>query len=203
MKGTGRSAIVLAGGRSLRMGADKAVLPWDGLTVLESMVARLARAFQDVVVVAAPNQELARLSPTTRVIRDAEPFQGPVKALYLGLSTIGTDVAFACACDMPFLDAALAAWLCDVSAGRDAAMPMVAGRLQVLHAAYRTSCLRVLDAMVQRGERALHRVGSALDARLVDEDELRRHDPELLSFFNVNTPQDYARARRIAAATRA
>ncbi len=199
MKPKRRSAIVMTGGRSLRMGADKAKLPWRGITMLEWIVAELAHAFEDLVVVAGLNQDMAGLAlpGIARVICDTEPFQGPVRALRVGLTAVQAEVAFTCGCDLPFLNPGLAAALCDMTAGHDAAIPMVGGRLQVLHAAYRKSCLPALDAMLQRGERALHKVASALNSRIINEDELRRYDPELLSFFNVNTPEDYGRARRL------
>ncbi len=199
MRPKNRSAIVLAGGRSLRMGSDKATLSWRGVTMLEWTVDQLVGGFGDLAVVAGANQDMAglALSAIKRVVRDTEPFEGPVKALRLGLATVHAGVAFVCACDLPFLNAALAVALCEMTAGNDAAIPMVGGRLQVLHAAYRKSCLPALDAMVNRGERALHKVASAPNSRIISEDELRRYDPELLSFFNVNTPEDYARAQRL------
>jgi molybdopterin-guanine dinucleotide biosynthesis protein A len=202
---TGRSAIVLAGGRSSRMGADKTTLPLGGMTMLGRVVMELWQAFDEVVVVAGPHQSPAHsaLSGTAALlICDAEQFQGPVKALRMGLAAVHHEVAFACACDLPMVSRELAVALCNMAAGRDAAIPLVESRLQVLHAAYRKSCIPLLDAMIARGERRLQNLSHLLNARIVTEDELRYHDPELLSFFNVNTPGDYARAQQIEARTR-
>ena len=195
-----RSAIILAGGRSSRMGADKAALRLGGVTMLERMVAELARGFDEVVVVAGT----AAVTPASlgagsvRLVGDPLPFEGPVKALRLGLAAIGAEVGFVCACDLPFINARLATELCAMAAGHDAAIAKIAGRLQVLHAAYRKSCLPALDAMIGRGERRLQDLVPLLDARIVGEDETRPYDSDLLSFFNVNTPEDYARARALA-----
>jgi molybdopterin-guanine dinucleotide biosynthesis protein A len=200
MASAGRSAIVLAGGRSSRMGADKAAMRLGGVTMLERVVAELGRGFDKVVVVAGtPAAEAASALSAgfVRVIWDCAAFEGPVKALRLGLATAGAEVAFACACDLPFVSAALAAALCAMAAGHDAAIPMVGSRLQVLHAAYRKSCLPVLDAMIAGDERRLQDVVPRLRARIVSEDELRPYDPQLLSFLNVNTPAEYARAMRL------
>jgi molybdenum cofactor guanylyltransferase len=199
---TGRSAIVLAGGRSSRMGADKSALRLGGLTIIERMVAELTRGFDEVVIVAgaravAPASLLAARS--VRILRDPVPFEGPVKALRLGLEAIGAEVGFACACDLPFVNVRLAAQLCEMAAGHDAAIAKIAGRLQVLHAGYRKSCLPAIDAMIARGERRLQHLALLLDARIVGENEVLPYDPELLSFFNVNTPEDYAQARKLAA----
>ena len=145
--------------------------------MLGRVVAELGRAFDEVVVVAGtavadPASELSQ--PFVRIMRDSEAFEGPVKALRLGLVTVRADVAFACACDLPFVNAALAATLCAMAERRDAAMPMVHGRLQVLHAAYRKSCLPALDAMIARGARRLQDLAPALDARIVSEAEVLR-----------------------------
>jgi molybdopterin-guanine dinucleotide biosynthesis protein A len=198
----GRSAIILAGGRSSRMGTDKAALRLGGATMLERMVAELIRGFDEVVIVAgargvAPASVLA--AGSVRLLRDPSPFEGPVKALQLGLVAIGAEVGFACACDLPFINVRLAAELCAMAAGHDAVIAKVAGRLQVLHAAYRKSCLPAIDAMIGRGERRLQDLAPLLDARIVGEDEIRPYDSELLSFFNLNTPEDYAQARKLAA----
>jgi molybdenum cofactor guanylyltransferase len=183
------------------MGADKAALAWGGVTMLERVVAELSRGFDDLVVVAGPRRDAAAsaLSGTpARLVWDRGEFEGPVKALHLGLATVHAQVAFACACDLPLVNAKLALALCDMAAGHDAAIPVVHGRLQVLHAAYRMSCLPALDAMIRRAARKLQDIAPLLDARIVAEDELLAHDPELLSFLNVNTPEDYARALRLA-----
>lgn len=198
----GRSAIVLAGGRSSRMGVDKAALRLGGVTILEGLVVKLARGFDEVVIVAGAGGVAlpSKLAPgSVRLLRDPVPFEGPVNALRAGLAAIGAEVGFACACDLPFLNVRLAAELCAMAAGHDAAIARIAGRLQVLHAAYAKSCLPALDAMIGRGERRLHDLVPRLDARIVDEDEIRSYDPELLSFFNVNTPEDYARAQDLSA----
>ena len=195
------SAIVLAGGRSLRMGADKAALHWGGVTMLEHIAAELARGFDDLVVVAGPRQDApvtALSSGAARLVSDSAPFEGPVTALRLGLATVHAEVAFVCACDLPFINVELALALCDMAVSHEAAIPVVQGRLQVLHAAYRKTCMTALDAMIGRGARKLQDLASLLNARMVAEDELRAHDPELLSFFNVNTPEDYAHALRVA-----
>jgi molybdopterin-guanine dinucleotide biosynthesis protein A len=199
----GRSAIVLAGGRSSRINTGKAGLPWLGSTLLGWTMAELERGFEELIVVAAADQELAlpELSAgSVRVLRDVEPYAGPVKALRMGLEAAGGKAAFACACDLPFLNLGLALTLCAMLERHDAVIPLVEGRPQVLHAVYGKNCLSALDAMIGAGERKLQELARRIDVRAVSEDEMRRYDPDLLSFSNVNTPEDYARAVRIAAA---
>jgi molybdopterin-guanine dinucleotide biosynthesis protein A len=84
--------------------------------------------------------------------------------------------------------------------GYDAAIPVIEGRLQVLHAAYHRDAATKLQAMIEARQHKLQELVPKLRARMVNEMELRRHDHDLLSFFNVNTPADYDRALRLARA---
>jgi molybdopterin-guanine dinucleotide biosynthesis protein A len=194
------SAIVLVGGGSSRMGRHKATLPLGGTTLIERLVAELRCAFADIVVVAAPESvaEAALPALDATVIRDEVAFAGPAPALLLGLRSVRHDVAFACACDLPMLNADLAAWLCSVLEERnDAVIPVVDGCQQVLHAVYRQRCAGVLETMLGGGGRSLRALAPLLDVRSIREQELRQVDPELRSFFNLNTREDYAAALRL------
>ena len=195
------SAIILAGGRSARMGQPKATLLLGGITLIERTVIELARAFDDVVVVAAPESaanELPALGAVT-IVHDENAYRGPVGALARGLRAARHELAFACSCDLPMLRSEVASWLLSLIGERDdAAIPRVGERLQPLHAAYRRRCAGALDAMLARGEHRLSTVADAVNARIVSEDEYRRADPDALSCFNINTPEDYARAKTLA-----
>lgn len=193
------SAIILAGGRSSRMGQPKATLPFGGRTLIERIAAELRRAFDDIVVVAAPESEAGGLPAigAATIVRDETPYAGPVGALARGLRAARHDATFACSCDLPMLRVEVAAWLVsllDGAAVYDGAVPRIGGRLQPLHAAYRQKCAGALDAMLARGEHRLSAIVEAVNARIIDEPEYRRHDPDALSCFNINTPADYARA---------
>jgi len=203
------SAIILAGGRSARMGQAKATLRVGGMTLIERTVAELTRAepkriFDDIVVVAAPESaaiELPTLGAVT-IVHDDAAYQGPVGALARGLRAVRHQLAFACSCDLPMLRCAVASWLLSFMDGCDAVIPQVGGRLQPLHAVYRRRCADALDAMLARGEHRLTTIAEGADSgilpRIVSEAEYRRADPEALSCFNINTPEDYARAKTLA-----
>ncbi len=191
------SAVVLVGGRSSRMGRHKAMLPFGGKTLIERLIAELRRVSDDIVVVAAPESvPEARLPPLdVRVVRDEVAFAGPAQALLAGLRSIRREVAFACGSDLPMLGAQLAAQLCSMlEESDDAIIPVVAERPQVLHAVYRKRCTGAIETMLASGNRRLYTIGQLVKVRRVEEIELRRLDPELRSFFNLNTPADYAAA---------
>lgn len=185
------------------MGRQKAALRFGESTLLERTIAELGKWFDDIVIVASPAGAEASLAApaNVRVIRDDREYEGPVLALVRGLDAISADAAFACSCDLPMLDARIAAALLAMLPGYDAVIPFVSDRLQPLHAAYRRAAAAALRAMHARGENRLSTIADVVPTRRVVEDELRALDPDLLSFMNVNTPADYARALRLAGST--
>lgn len=198
--GKSASAIILAGGRSSRMGQAKATLRFGNLTLIERTISELARAFDDIVVVAAPESEaieIPALGAATAIVRDDDAYQGPAGALARGLRAARHELAFACSCDLPMLRSEVAAWMLSLADGYDAVIPRVDGRLQPLHAVYRRRCARALDAMIARGEHRVGAIADAVNARVVSEAEYRGADPDALSCFNINTPEDYARAAKL------
>ncbi|HVB82116.1 MAG TPA: molybdenum cofactor guanylyltransferase [Candidatus Binataceae bacterium] len=192
------SAIILAGGRGARMGQPKATLRFGEVTLIERTVSELARAFDDIVVVAAPESEAIELPPlgAATIVHDDDAYQGPVGALARGLRAARHELAFACSCDLPMLRAEVAVWMLSLVGEFDAVLPQVDGRLQPLHAAYRRRCAGALDAMLARGEHRLSAVADAMSARIVPDAEYRRADPDALSCLNINTPEDYVRAMK-------
>ncbi|SRR5579875_994034 len=192
-------AIILAGGRSSRMGRDKATLPLGGRTLVERVVAELRRAFSPIIVVGAmPSEQSPVIDEAAAdiiLVRDRVAGQGPVHALRRGLEAAGGDYGFVASCDLPMLRAAVALKLCAMLGPHDAVIPRIGGRLQMLHAVYRGRCLGALAEMEDIGERRLHTIVERIDAQIVGESEMRAVDPKLESFINVNTPEDYARAR--------
>ena len=195
------SAVVLTGGRSARMGSPKAALAFGAETILERIVGELARSFGQIVIVAAPAEAESLPSSVAKaalVIHDETAYLGPLDALRRGLEAAAHDAVFACSCDLPMLDAGLARGLCAMLDGSDAAIPRVDGKLQPLCAAYHRRCARAFSELGKKGVTRVREIVRLVNARIVDEAELRRFDPELKSFLNVNTPEEYKRALRLA-----
>jgi molybdopterin-guanine dinucleotide biosynthesis protein A len=189
---TNAAAIVLAGGKSSRMGTPKALLLFDDEPLIVHIVAMLGRLFAEVVVVAAPGQDLPAMPVT--LVRDEVAYQGPVGGIYYGLSAIRADVGFVTSCDSAFLNSAVIAHLVSRIPDHDVVVPYWQDRFQPLHAVYRRGVAPLLAAQLVRRElRPIHLFERVRTLR-IDEEEIRRLDPDGASFFNMNTLEDYAEA---------
>lgn len=188
------SAVILAGGKSSRMGRPKSLLPFDGEPLIAHILRKLKNEFAEVIVVAEPNQELPPPLPV-KLIRDELPFQGPVGGMYYGLRATSAEIGFVTSCDAPFLNARLIESI--VALGdADVAVPFWEGRLQPLHAAYRRTAISCLKQQLDDGVLRPTSLYEKVTTRIVSEQEVRQIDPEELSFINLNTPDEYQRALR-------
>jgi molybdopterin-guanine dinucleotide biosynthesis protein A len=174
------------------MGRPKALLPFDDQPLIAHVVAALRTLCADIVVVGAPEQDLPRLPAT--VIRDEVAYQGPVGGMRHGLAAISGDVAIVVGCDTPFVSLPLVGHLFGLISGFDAVVPTWQGHLQPLNAVYRKTVLPTLQRQFERGDLTLVDLFDEIRTLHVDEDEVRRLDPDGASFFNMNTPDDYANA---------
>jgi len=201
----GSAGVVLAGGRSSRMGTPKAALEWHGSTLLRRTAGILARATGGpVVVVRAKGQELPGLPDDIQLVDDPREGKGPVQGLAAGLGALTgqADVAFVSSTDMPFLHPAFVRRvLRAVHEGADVGLPIARGYPQPLAAAYKTTLAQTAERLV-RAERlrpaflfeqcAVTRLD---EAALKDDPVLAALDPALDSVVNLNEPGDYEEAR--------
>jgi molybdopterin-guanine dinucleotide biosynthesis protein A len=186
------SAVILAGGKSSRMGRPKALLPFDNEPLIVHIVRALKSMFADAVVVAAPDQELPPVPAT--VVRDEVPYQGPVGGIYYGIKAAGGEFCFVTSCDVAFTNLALISYFMSHISNYDVVVPYWQDRFQPLHAVYRRSVLPLLKEQLERGELRPIYLFDKVRTRKIGEDEIRRLDPEGLSFLNMNTPEDYEEA---------
>lgn len=183
--------IVLAGGRSARMGQDKALLKIDGVTLLERAVATMRQVTQEVVVVADRTDRYSL--PGVPCCADAYPDTGPLGGLVTGLTASGPGWHLVAACDLPALQTALLLLLLEEAGPAwDAVVPEVGGQLEPLCAIYCDTAAAPLAEYLQGGGRAVHKALAGLRLKRLEESLLRRADPQLRSFCNLNTPEDFA-----------
>lgn len=197
------TGVLLAGGKSRRMGQDKRFLELEGRTLLERALSILETLFPEVIVVVAePAPQLTGLRH--RVVTDLIPNCAALGGLYTGLSYAGQPRVFAAGCDMPFLDPAVIKWMIGLDQPSEVVMAQLTSGLQPMHAIYSKACLPHLERMAVAQNLKVQDLcqASGLSIRLVSEDEIREVDPQFLSFLNVNTPADLEFARKLLAGRR-
>jgi molybdopterin-guanine dinucleotide biosynthesis protein A len=193
------TGVLLAGGKSRRMGEDKRVLAVGDETLFVRSLAVLRSVFQRVLIVIA--QDSPPIETDAEVLRDLIPECGSLGGLYTGLKEAHTEWVFAGACDMPFLDPETIKRFLELKNEGDVVMAKLEQGLQPMHALYHRNCLPIIKSLLDAKELKIHRLADhpALRVRLVWPDELRRLDPEARSFYNVNTPDELEAARLLHA----
>jgi molybdopterin-guanine dinucleotide biosynthesis protein A len=190
------SGVILAGGKSRRMGGSpKALLPFGGRSLIEHITETLRSVLPDCLVVTNTPELYASLG--LPMVGDVFPEGGSLGGIYSGLRAASGDAAFCVACDMPFLSAPLVAYLAGRANEADVVIPDAAGELQTLHAVYGRACLRPMERRLRAGQ--LKVVGFFDDVRVlrVPADAVERVIDPAIAFMNLNTPEDLARARAL------
>ncbi len=191
------SAIVLAGGRSSRFGADKAFLPVEGQPLVARTVHQLAALSDDLILVTNNPAPYRPLGLSVRLVPDERPGEGSLMGIYSGLKAARHPYALAVACDMPFLNLSLLRYMLSFVAGYDVIIPRSGDCLEPLHAIYGKTCLPFMAHLLEQGRRQIIAFFPEVRVRYVEEEEIGRFDPQHLSFLNVNTPADWARVQRL------
>ncbi len=195
------AGIILAGGRSSRMGRPKAWLDWHGTPLLTHVCTVVAAAVDGpVVVVGGAGQSLPALPATIRLTVDARPSRGPLEGMLAGLAAVvdEADAAVVTATDAALLQGAVVRRLIDgLRPGDDAVVPVVAGHRQPLLAVYRTSLVSVIRDLLADGASGAGALLGACAARMVDaawlltDPAVAADDPALESLAAINTPEEY------------
>jgi molybdopterin-guanine dinucleotide biosynthesis protein A len=188
-------AIVLCGGRSTRMGRDKASLPFGDETLLARVVRLVRAAVPEVVLVAREGQALPG---GLEAVRDPAEGLGPLAGLATGFQALRADRAFVAACDLPLLQPALVQRLLDEAGDAEACVPRVDGVPMTACAVYRREAGVAAAALVAGGERRLRALLDRVRTRYVETEALRAADPGLVSFADCDTPEAYDRVLRKA-----
>ena len=197
------AGVVLAGGKSSRMGRDKATLAFGPELLLQRVVRILGEVVSPIVVVAAADQELPPLPRDVLVARDRREARGPLEGLLAGLSMLAAErpeitAAFATSCDVPLLTPAFVREMLARLGDADIAVPVEDGFPHPLAAVYRTRLVPQIEVLLLADQlRPVFLFDRARTVR-VDAAELRAVDPQLFSLKNCNRPEDYEEALRLA-----
>jgi molybdopterin-guanine dinucleotide biosynthesis protein A len=194
------SAIVLAGGRSRRLGDNKVMKTLGSKNLLEQVLSCVASLTDEIIIVTAEERLVPGVTGYSdlRVVTDIYPGKGPLGGIYTGLKVSANFLNLVVAADMPFLNRALLSYMLGLANDVDLVAPRVGSQVEPLHAVYTKGCIAAIEKMLKEGELGVHKLFPRVNVRYVDEDEIRRFDPEQRSFFNINTEGDLQMAREIA-----
>jgi len=185
------SAAIMAGGKSVRMGQDKAWIELDGEPLIARVAAVLAQVADEVIVVANdPKYESLGL----RVVRDRWPAGGALGGIATGVGAATHDTVLVAACDMPFTSVEMWRLLLGHAGEADVVIPRVGGEYETLHALYAKACVPHMARSIAENRLRVISFFEAVRVLAVEEPELRAVDPTLRAFTNVNTPEELAGA---------
>ncbi len=188
--------VVLAGGKSRRMGENKSLISFQGKTLIEHATDVLSQIFPKVIIVcdaqSYTENRFARLP--FPVFCDQREDLGPIAGIETALKSLPGEGIFVVAADMPFLkDTVIKAMRLHIT-GYDLVLPKLEGRLHPLHAFYAPQCLKPITRAIDSQQLALHPLSKELHTHFFSEECFRKYDPTLKSVFNINTPETLAEA---------
>jgi molybdopterin-guanine dinucleotide biosynthesis protein A len=185
------TGVILAGGKSRRYGRNKAFEKVNGIPLIERVLGVMRSVFQNLILITNTPDEYAYLK--LPVHQDLIKGLGPVGGIFTALTAMPDDAGFFVACDMPFLKRELIRHIVEKRGNFDVVVPRISGKMETLHALYDKRCLPAIRRRIDSREYQVFRFFSEVSVRYVNEDEIRRFDPELRSFLNINKPQELRR----------
>jgi molybdopterin-guanine dinucleotide biosynthesis protein A len=193
------TSIILAGGKSSRFGWNKALETIGSKSLIQWVIDRLAKISTEIIIVTAQDETLP-YSPSSmaRSVTDIYPKKGPLGGIYTGLVASASLHAIVVGCDMPFLNTALLEYMAQLSSTFDAIVPRTQKGIERLCAVYSKNCLVPIHSLLERNELEVSKLFNMVKVKYVEEDEINRFDPKHLSFLNINTQTDLAKARKLA-----
>lgn len=189
-------SIILAGGKSSRMGEDKAFLKFEGRSLIEWVIAGLKEIGGEIIIVANESERFKSLG--LRVVKDILPDKGPLVGLYSGLLSSCLEYNFVCGTDMPFLSPSLIKYMLDRKQGYDVILPRIGDGVEPLFAIYKRSCLSpIAEVIKEGGQLSLRSFFDRVKIRYIKEDEIMPFGLPKKLFFNINTREDVEKAREL------
>jgi molybdopterin-guanine dinucleotide biosynthesis protein A len=194
------TSIILAGGKSSRLGQNKALQVIEGKSLIQWVVDRLAILSTEIIIATAHGEAIP-CSSTVRIktIADIYPGKGPLVGIYSGLIASSSPRTIVVGCDTPFLSVSLLEYMTQICPIFDIVVPQIENKLEPLCAVYSKNCLAPIQELLGRDERQIRRLFDMVEVKYVEEDEINRFDPRHLSFFNINGQTDLDKARKLAA----
>jgi molybdenum cofactor guanylyltransferase len=184
----GVTGLILAGGKSSRFGRNKALVEVGGIRLIERVIRIMRSVFQQVIIITNTPDEYAFLK--LPMIEDLIKGLGPLGGLYTGLESISTETGFFVACDMPFLSEPLIRYITKFRDDFDVILPKIDWKIEALHGLYNKRCLPAIRELIDSQQYQVIRFFPEMRVKFLGEAEIRKYDPELKTFFNINEPRE-------------
>jgi len=193
------TSIILAGGKSLRLGLSKALQVIEGKSLIQWVVDGLAILSTEIIIATAQGEAIPCSSAVRiKTVADIYPGKGPLVGIYSGLVASSNSRAIVVGCDTPFLSVSLLEYMTQICSTFDVIVPRIKNELEPLCAVYSKNCLVPIQGLLEQDELRIRKLFSMVKVKYVEEDEINSFDPKHLSFFNVNSQADLERAKKLA-----
>jgi len=193
------TSIILAGGKSSRLGRSKALQVIEGKSLIQWVIDCLAILSTEIIIATAHGEAIPCSSAVRiKTVADIYPGKGPLVGIYSGLIASSSSRAIVVGCDTPFLSAGLLEYMTQICSTFDVVVPRIKNKLEPLCAVYSKNCSGLIQGLLEQDERRIDKLFSMVKVKYIEEDEINRFDPEHLSFFNINSQADLDRARKLA-----
>jgi molybdenum cofactor guanylyltransferase len=189
------TGVILAGGKSRRMGRDKALLPFGQGLLIERVLEVVQQVTADVILITNTPEQYQHFG--LPMFSDAIADAGSLGGIYTGLVSAKTPYSLCLACDMPFVKPPFLCFLCDMAADVDVVIPRNAEDFQPLCAVYSQVCGEPIRHKIEDQRLKITGFFDQVRVRVIDGALLAHYDPHDVMFFNANTPEEYEQARRM------
>jgi molybdenum cofactor guanylyltransferase len=192
------TSLILCGGKDKRFGSCKATAIVGGKRIIDRVIERLSPLSSEILVITSLEKRDIPIDDRARIVIDKYPSKGPLGGIYSGLLEAKTDLAIVVGCDMPFINTHLMRKMLGIIDSYDAVIPTLGKEMrEPLHAVYTRACIPAIKAHLDNDNLSIFQGLSDLKIRYLDREEFISIDPQMLSFFNVNYPNDLEKANRL------
>ena len=188
------TAVVIAGGKSLRMKSDKAFVSVGGAPLIERVLQVITPLFSEVWINSNSPEAYARWKFT--VFPDIFPHKGALGGIYTALTYSCTEYTFCVACDMPALNPKLIRFMQEQVNGCDALIPRTPDGFHPLHAIYSKRCCTIIEELLEANQLKIAALFDRVHTRYLTSEQIRQFDPNFESFVNLNTLEELENARK-------
>jgi molybdopterin-guanine dinucleotide biosynthesis protein A len=189
------TGIILSGGKSLRMGENKAFIEIEGVPIIQRIYTLFKELFHEVIIVTNQIELFKKFD--SKIYSDLLPNKGALGGLYTGLFFSNFHYSFCVACDMPFLNKSLVQYLIKRIGDEDVIVPRTKDGLQPLHAIYSKNCLDPIKEIIEQGKFKIIDIFHRVQVNIIEEADFISLDPFRESFINVNTPKELLSILRV------